>query len=128
MMPDLDFAAATASVFRLHEAAFRLNFVSAVQTDDLLEVVFQGYNAPGTLYGLRLRVPVTIEDDRWREVVTPPQLKVPVPVAANPPQSDDIEEWVTIAVIIRALELYETESETNVAPDADGVHWLGASR
>lgn len=127
MMPGLDFAAATASVFRLHEAAFRLNFVSAVQTNDLLEVVFQGYNTPGTLYGLRLRVPVTIEDDRWREVVTPPQLKVPVPVAANPPQSDDIEEWVTIAVIIRALELYETESETNVAPDADGVHWLGAS-
>ena len=127
MMPDLDFAAATASVFRLHEAAFRLNFVSAVQTDDVLEVVFQGYNAPGTLYGLRLRVPVTVEDDRWRDVVTPPQLKVPVPVTANPPQSDDIEEWVTIAVVIRALELYEMESETNVAPDANGVHWLGAS-
>ncbi|TFD67758.1 hypothetical protein [Cryobacterium ruanii] len=120
MMPDLDFAAATASVFRLHEAAFRLHLVSATQTDDLLEVVFQGYNAPGTLYGLRLRVPVTVGDDRWREVVTPPQLRAPLPVAANPPQSDDIEEWATIALVIRALELYDMESETNVPPRRTG--------
>jgi hypothetical protein len=87
-----------------------LTLVKAFQRDSTLSVIFDGH--PGVRagrFGVRIATPKRIGDERWRALC----------------DSDDPEEWASMAVPLGILEPYETTAPSYAGdPDAAGVLWL----
>ncbi|WP_426325477.1 hypothetical protein [Microbacterium sp. E-13] len=107
--PQIDFAPLIRARFT-DDGIQGLRLVSVEQRHTTLSVVFEGRSDTRSgRFGVRIRTPRHIGDERWRQFVA----------------SDDPEEWVSMIIPLEIVEPYETTAlQAHALPDAEGVIWL----